>query len=895
MSQLVGRTLSHYRVISAIGAGGMGEVYRATDTRLKRDVAIKILPAEFARDPDRLLRFRREAEVLAALNHPNIGAIYDFQEAGHTQFLVMELVEGENLADRLRRGLPAIEETLSIGTQICDALDAAHEKGIIHRDLKPANITIANDGRVKVLDFGLAKALEPARANGTMANSPTLSLTSTQAGVILGTAAYMSPEQAKGFEVDRRSDIFSFGCVLYEMVTGRQAFQGETVPDVLASVLVRETDLAVIPPTLNPRLSELLQRCLQKNPKRRWQTASDVREEIEIIKKNPRTGAVPIGGMAPRPLWRRALPLIVTGALCAAIAGATAWALKPRQQAQLARFAIGLPEGQNFTRTRSHVSAISRDGTMIVYVANRQLYMRRLDELEAHPIPGTDEDVASPFFSPDGRWIGFMSFSDTAIKKIPVEGGAAVPMCSACSTTLGYGVAWSRSTIVFSRGGVELLKLPDQGGEPTVWVTAGPNELLVTPFVLPNNRLMFSVVKSGANIDDAEIVVLTEGGQRKTITRGRAARYVAPGHLVYTTGSQVYAVPFDVDQLEAIGDPAPIVQGLLRPQVEYGAANFDISESGTLIYATGSAAEGDGRRLIAIADRKGVTRSIPGLPVGAYGTPRVSPDGSSIAVETVDDGAIAIYDLSGRSQLRRLTLRGTHQTPVWSPDGTRLAFRGSLDGQIGLIVQRVDGTTPPERLTSVPAGQEFPMAWSLDDRIVFVRDNQLWMFLLKERRAEPMPNAPGENDKGRGAFNLSLSVDNMWAAFAAANEGRPPGLRVMLRQFPGGAKYLVSRELANAPVWSRDGRELFYFQTTTGKLVSVRVQHPPSFSVSEPTVVPIASMLQVETAVRQYDVMPNGSFLIVQPAPDQQGTVARGTQQVHVVLNWLDERPRNAP
>ncbi len=894
MAVVIGDKLGVHEITSLLGKGGMGEVYRARDTRLKRDVAIKILPAEFARDPDRLLRFRREAEVLAALNHPNIGAIYDFQEADDRQFLVMELVEGETLADRLRRGLPAIEETLDIGAQICEALDAAHDKGIIHRDLKPANITIANDGRVKVLDFGLAKALEPARADGTMANSPTLSLTATQAGVILGTAAYMSPEQAKGFEVDRRSDIFSFGCVLYEMVTGRQAFQGETVPDVLASVLVRETDLGVIAPTLNPRLSELLQRCLQKNPKRRWQTASDVREEIEIIRKSPRTSALLNGAAAPRSLWRRALPLIVTGAVCAAIASAAAWALKPGQPAQVARFAIELPEGQNFTRTRSHLSAISRDGSMIVYVANRQLYMRRLDELEAHPIPGTDEDAASPFFSPDGRWIGFVSFVDTSIKKIPVNGGTAVALCSQCTSTLGHGVSWSGSTIVFSRGGQEIVKLPDTGTASTVWVKAAANELLITPYVLPGNRLMFSVIAPGGGIDDAEIVVLTENGQRKPIVRGRGARYVPTGHLVYSAGSDVYALPFNVDRLEPIGDPAPVVQGILRATVEYGAANFDVSETGTLIYASGSPAEGEGRRLVAIADRNGAIRAIPGLPAGAYGTPRVSPDGKHIALETLDDAAISIYDLSGRSQLRRLTLEGTNQLPVWSPDGTRVAFRGNQGGQSSLVVQRVDGTAPADRLTSVPAGQEAPMAWSTDDRIVFIRDNRMWMFRLNERRVEPMPPAPGESEKGRGTeFNVSLSGDNVWAAYVA-NEGRPPGFRVLLRQFPGGTKYPVSRELATAPVWSPDGRELFYYQTESRRLVSVRVQRPPSFSVTDPVALPIP-LIQVEGGVRQYDVMPNGSFLILQPAPDERGTPARGTQQVHVVLNWVDELPRNAP
>jgi serine/threonine-protein kinase len=893
MSVGIGDKLGVHEITSLLGKGGMGEVYRARDGRLKRDVAIKILPPEFARDPDRLLRFRREAEVLASLNHPNIGAIYDFHEAGDTQFLVMELVEGETLADRLHRGPLPVEDALRIAVDICDALDAAHEKGIIHRDLKPANITIARDGRVKVLDFGLAKAMEPARAGGTMANSPTLSLTATQAGIILGTAAYMSPEQAKGFDVDRRSDLFSFGCVLYEMLTGRQPFQGDTVPEVLASVLVREPDLNALSPTLNPRLVELVQRCLHKNPKRRWQAAGDVREELEIISKNPRAATLPQAAtVAPQPLWRRAAPVVLAAIVCGALAATAAWMLKPSPAPPVARFAVLLPEGQNFSRTRSHVSAISHDGSMIVYAANRQLYLRRLGEPDAQPIPGTSEDVGSPFFSPDDGWIGFFSFGDTAIKKIPIGGGTAVPVCSGCTNTLGYGVSWSANTIVFVRSGQAILKVPDTGGTPQAWVTAAPGELLSSPQVLPGNRLMFSVMKSGTDWSKADIVVQNESGERKVAIRGGSgARYLPSGHIVYSVGPTLYVIAFDMDRVVPTGDPVAVAQGLLLSLINYGNANFDVSETGTLVYASGNAYEADRFSVLATADRAGSVRAVPGLQPANYRTPRVSPDGTQVAMEVVDDASISVYDLSGRSQLRRLTLEGTNQAPVWSPDGKRIAFRSVRAGHTGLFVQNADGSGPAEQLYTFDPGLS-PMAWSDDDRIVFVQERRLWLFSLKDRRAELMPEQPG--DAGSSQFNLSLSRRSDWAAFVSA-EGRPAGNRVFLRQFPGGTKYLVSRELANAPVWSRDGLELFYFQSDSRSLVSVRVTPPPAFSLTEPAVIPIKTVSQAEGDFRQFDVMPDGKFLILQPAPQEDGREATATQQINVVLNWGDELERIAP
>src|SRR5262245_22882693 len=426
MAVTVGSRLGPHEITALLGKGGMGEVYRARDTKLNRDVAIKVLPDVFAKDPERIARFHREAQSVAALNHPNIAAIYDLEEADGAKFLVLELVEGETLADILQRGPLPIAEALNVAHQICEALEAAHQKGVIHRDLKPANVKITPAGEVKVLDFGLAKALDNAPASGPLSYSPTLSIVATQEGVILGTAAYMAPEQAKGFNTDQRSDIFSFGCVLYEMLTGRATFDGETVSDVLASVLKSEPNLALLPDNLSPRIHDLLYRCLEKNPRRRWYAIGDVRLEIESIRTNPTAAPVeqPIPAAQPKPSWKRVVPAMLATLILGVIAGISVWYFRPSPSQRITRFPVTLAEGQQFTNAGRNIVAISRDGTQIVYVANRALYHRFMHELEARLIPGTETQTAvlSPVFSPDGRSIVFFSGLDQTLKKIAVTG-----------------------------------------------------------------------------------------------------------------------------------------------------------------------------------------------------------------------------------------------------------------------------------------------------------------------------------------------------------------------------------------------------------------------------------------------------------------------------------------
>jgi serine/threonine protein kinase len=475
MPLFAGTRLGAYEILASLGAGGMGEVYRALDTKLEREVAIKILPDEVASDPERRARFEREARVLAALNHPNIAQIYGIEERA----LVMELVEGETLASHIKQGPLPVETALDYARQIADALEAAHEKGIIHRDLKPANIMVTPAGVVKVLDFGLARAADSSTASGDPAKSPTLTISPTRAGMIMGTAAYMSPEQARGKTVDRRADIWAFGAVLYEMLTGRQTFTGETITDVLASVVKEQPPLDRLP----TRVRVIVGRCLQKDPRQRWQAIGDVRFEIEALLADP-GGVSDVSRTAPRPLWKRAIPVLVAAILSAAIGGVIALNFKPSAPPSVSRFTVVLDEGQIFTNSGRPVVAISPDGTQMVYVANRRLYLRPMGQLEAKAIPGSDEPrgVTSPVFSPDGRSIAFFDNAELVLKRIAVTGGAAVTICQARNP---WGMSWDSTGIIYGEGSQGILRVSPNGGNPEVLATVKNGEVAAHPQMLP--------------------------------------------------------------------------------------------------------------------------------------------------------------------------------------------------------------------------------------------------------------------------------------------------------------------------------------------------------------------------------------------------------------------------
>jgi serine/threonine-protein kinase len=634
---MIGTRIAHYEILSSLGAGGMGEVYRSRDTRLGREVAIKMLPEIFAHDAERTARFGREARVLAALNHPNIAVLYGLEQAEGKHFLVMELVEGETLAQSISRGPLPVEETLAIVRQVADALEAAHEKGIVHRDLKPSNVKVTPEGKVKVLDFGLAKALVPPEASADILSSPTLSAVATNAGVILGTAAYMSPEQARGAETGTRSDIFAFGCVLFEMLTGRRSFQGDTVTETIASVLAREPDLNAIPANVNPRIRDLLRRCFQKDPKQRWQAIGDVRVELDAIAADPLGLKIPAAHAKP-PLWRRALPFAATGILVAAAAWVVFSRMEPAPaQHGLTRFSFTLPADQKLTQTGRHNLAISPDGANMVYVANERLYLKRMAETEARPIPGTEENPNTPFFSPDGQWIGFYSVADGELKRIRLSGGAPETLAKIDSP---FGASWTADDQIFAGQGTNgIVRVNARGGKPETVIAAKPGELLHGPQVLPDgDSVLFSASMVALDVnerwDRGQIVVQSlKSGQRiPLIDGGSDARYLPTSHLVYALGTALFAVPFDAKALGITGATVQIAEGIRRASARTSAAaSFAVSENGSFV-SMENQPETVAERILVMVDRKGIRKPLA-LPPKPYLGPRVSPDGKQADVQ----------------------------------------------------------------------------------------------------------------------------------------------------------------------------------------------------------------------------------------------------------------------
>jgi serine/threonine-protein kinase len=616
MSLTIGTRLGTYEILALLGSGGMGEVYRAKDTKLGRDVALKILPATFTHDLERLARFRREAQVLAALNHPHIGAIYGLDEAERQQFLVLELVDGESLDRRIARGAIPVDEALAIAKQIAEALEAAHERGIIHRDLKPANIALNSDGNVKVLDFGLAKATETqVQAPSELANSPTITSPAMMTGVgtILGTAAYMSPEQAKGRAADKRSDIWAFGCVLYEMLTGRRPFDGEDVSDTLAAVLRGEPDWTLLPRDLPPAIRLLVQHCLAKDRRQRVGDVAVAQFALShatgLTDQIAPTAVVPAGSTSP---WTSVVR-VGAGVLIVAIAVAvTAWRLRPAVVApSVVRFSFG-PSGTLSGYAR-HLLAISPDGLQLAYVADNRLFVRALAELESHAIPGSEVRLAlnSPAFSPDGHSVAF--YADNSIKRIAVTGGAPFTVCPSDSP---FGINWDETGIVFapaSKPGV--FRCSPNGGTPEQLAAVSDGEQAQSPqLVAGGSALLFAISKStdGPNRwDKGQIVLQTlKSGTRKTlVAAGSDPRYLPTGHLIYALGGIEFAVAFDPVRQEVMGAAVPVLQGVRRTNVGGiggGAAQLITSRTGTLIYLPGPVDTATDQMDLAIADRSGV-------------------------------------------------------------------------------------------------------------------------------------------------------------------------------------------------------------------------------------------------------------------------------------------------
>ena len=893
---MIGQTIAHYKVTEKLGAGGMGEVYRARDERLGRDVALKILPEEFAADPSRLERFRREAHLLASLSHPNIAAIHGLEEAAGVRCLVLELVEGETLEEKIRRGPLPLEEALGIARQTADALEAAHEKGVIHRDLKPGNVKVTPEGQVKLLDFGLAKAFEGEQTPAALGTSPTLTAAATRAGVILGTAAYMSPEQARAKAVDRRADIWAFGVVLYEMLSGKQAFPGETVSDTLAALLKTEPDQSGLPADTPAQVLRLLRRCLQKDPKQRLQSIADARLDIEEALSAPAAPEV-VGAPAarPQPAWRRTLPWAAGLVAGAVLTGAAVWQLRPAAEPPtVSRFAETLGPGLTIALSELPTVAISPDGTRIALVVTRagtnQILIRSLDKLEAQPLAGT-EGAENPFFSPDGHWLGF--FAEGKLKKISLSGGAPFALCDA---PVPRGAVWTPDdTILFAPNTeVGLFRISVAGGAPEPVTQLDAENIERThrwPFLLPGGRSVLVTINTVENPDNFEpaqvaAINLATGEKKILIEGGYMPAYSPGGHLLYSRSGVLLAAPFDLDRLEITGTPVPVVEGVTASR-ETGSTSYALSPNGHLVYVPGGLAVAD--RYLVWVDRQGKEQILP-AEAKAFDEPRIAPDGRRVAHSiTGPDSNVWTYDI-GRNVVSRLTFGPSTFAPLWTPDGKRIVFSQPTPGnrKPALAWRLADGTGEADTLIEADSVMQ-PESVSPDGRfLLFARafagtSSDIFVLPLEgDHKPYPFLNTPATE------YNAAFSPDGRWVAYVSFETGRP---EIYVRAFPGpgGGKWQVSNEGGTQPVWPKGANEIFY--RNGERVMAVSVQTQPTFQPGSPRQLFVGRYLLWTGPFRSYDVAPGGQRFLMVRDKDQD----LSARTVTVVLHWAGELAQRAP
>ena len=892
------QTLGHYRLESQLGAGGMGVVYRATDTQLGRQVAIKLLHDSFAQDPERLARFGREAKLLASLNHSNIATIHGLEEANGVTFLVLEYVPGETLAQRLVKGPLPLRLALEVGRQIAEGIEAAHEKGVIHRDLKPANIKITPDGKVKVLDFGLAKALEEARPRGTEADAATIEADMTCAGTVMGTPAYMSPEQARGTPVDKRADIWAFGCVMYEALTGKRTFPGDSTTDVLVGVLDREPDWGALPATTPENVRSLLRRCLTKEPQSRLHDIADARLELEdtLAGRVAATVTVPRRRRAGTPL----LAGVATGLVIGAIAlGIWAWrSAVPAPPPRVVRFSIDLPPGQRIVPSWDTHFTFSRDSKTLLYLANAVtgivgLHERRLNDVESRLLPD-GQALRNPIYSPDGRWLATVVWNKALLVKIPLGGGAPLPIAP---VEMMFHGDWGSDGYIYWTNQLigAVIRTPDNGGknEPVTELDLARQERTHRyAKLLPGDKALIFTVGSGGidTYDDARIDAFDLATKKRTpiVQGGTSPRYSPSGHIVYARAGSLYAVPFDTARLEATGMPAKVLDGVLM-SINIGSAYFDISPAGDLAYAAGPTEHGD--RTLQWVDRQGKAAQLP-LPARSYLNPRISPDGKRLAVEVEGvNHDFYVYDFD-RAVMTNMTNNGVSHAPIWTPDGKHIAFRSWKGGKMTLWWMPADRSAQPERLLTKIEGWQQAVSFSPDGKnLVFDQSSlgrpAVWVLPMDGDR-EPRPLRATEFPEGAGKF----SPDGKWLVYCSMESGKA---EIYVQPWPGpGPKIQISSEGGMDPVWRPDGKEIFYRNGT--KMMAVAVSTQPSFQAGRPQSLwegdymfgPSSGCGIKGTTTTSYDVSPDGQRFLMIRESDQKLYATK----IVVVLNWVEELKR---
>ena len=913
---MIGTVLSHFRVTAKLGEGGMGEVYQAEDTKLGREVAIKVLPEAVAQDPERLARFEREAKVLASLNHPNIAGIHQVEEVDGRYFLVMELAPGDDLKALLARGAIPVDEALPIAVQIAEALEAAHERGVIHRDLKPANIKVDEDGTVKVLDFGLAKALDPTIGDADSSSdlehsplslSPTLTAQMTGAGVLLGTAAYMSPEQARGKRADKRADIWAFGVVLYEMLTGGRLFDGETVSDTLAAVLRADPEWDSLRADTPRQVNRVLHRCLERDPKHRLHDIADARIEIEEAisapAETPLETADVMQAAAPRrrrTLWIGLVTALVVGGVLGGLLASRLGDKPPEQPRVTIRVGTTTPGGLPARFDEKPILAISPDGQQLVVVGgeedSRQLYRRSLGQFEWLPISGT-EKAELPFFSPDGEWIGFVA--EGKLKKVALAGRAPQVLCDAPNS---FGATWGPKgfIVVNPDSPAGLLRVSELGGAPEKLIdpdsAAGESELNWPQFLPDGDSLVFTTWK-GDSVEGSQIMLLDLAtGERKLLMDGGYGRITPSGHLLYTLGDGVYVAPFDLERREVTGAGVPVPDPIFRYSA-YWLPAMDVAASGTLAYLPGSSERRD--QLVTVT-RDGLEEQLV-EQLGDYMYPRLSPDGRKLAVDLLEDGGATIWilDLDSGTQ-SPLTRGGNNLYPLWTPDGQRIVYMSDENGVQTVLWRPADGSGEPEEVvaSAPPISFGYPSSITPDGRLLILNRWEMdeertfktfALIALNLENPDEQQELIVSRDENLGYMGGTVSPDGAWIAFIASDVR---GTEVFVQSFPeGGARIQVSQGGGLKPQWSHDGAEL-YFRTYDDRFMASKITTEPTFTVGAPRkLFDDVYDEGIYIPMPNFSVHPDGEKIVMVKPDPEFGKVS----EIRLVLDWFAELERLVP